>query len=181
MSKITIVPHTTGALGYTMQMPEEEKFLNTRDELYTELRTLLGGRAAEQVVFSAMTTGASNDIKRATALAKNMIAQYGMSDELGLMAVASVQNEYLDGQSYMDCSQETAARVDREVQKMLDRCYADAVRILTENRVLLDEIALYLLNKETITGDELMSFINASNQEPAAEEPVESAAEQEEN
>ena len=172
VSKITIVPHTTGALGYTMQMPEEEKFLNTRDELYTELRTLLGGRAAEQVVFSAMTTGASNDIKRATALAKNMIAQYGMSDELGLMAVASVQNEYLDGQSYMDCSQETAARVDREVQKMLDRCYADAVRILTENRALLDEIALYLLNKETITGDELMSFINASNQEPAAEEPV---------
>ena len=181
VSKITIVPHTTGALGYTMQMPEEEKFLNTRDELYTELRTLLGGRAAEQVVFSAMTTGASNDIKRATALAKNMIAQYGMSDELGLMAVASVQNEYLDGQSYMDCSQETAARVDREVQKMLDRCYADAVRILTENRALLDEIALYLLNKETITGDELMSFINASNQEPAVEEPVESAAEQEEN
>ena len=181
VSKITIVPHTTGALGYTMQMPEEEKFLNTRDELYTELRTLLGGRAAEQVVFSAMTTGASNDIKRATALAKNMIAQYGMSDELGLMAVASVQNEYLDGQSYMDCSQETAARVDREVQKMLDRCYADAVRILTENRALLDEIALYLLNKETITGDELMSFINAANQEPAAEEPVESAAEQEEN
>ena len=172
VSKITIVPHTTGALGYTMQMPEEEKFLNTRDELYTELRTLLGGRAAEQVVFSAMTTGASNDIKRATALAKNMIAQYGMSDELGLMAVASVQNEYLDGQSYMDCSQETAARVDREVQKMLDRCYADAVRILTENRALLDEIALYLLNKETITGDELMSFINASNQEPAVEEPV---------
>ncbi len=178
VSKITIVPHTTGALGYTMQMPEEEKFLHTRDELMTELRTLVGGRAAEQVVFSAMTTGASNDIQRATALAKHMIAQYGMSDELGLMAVASVQNEYLDGQAYMDCSQETAARVDREVKKLLDRCYADAVRILTENRSLLDEVALYLLDKETITGDELMAFINADKQEPAAEEQPEPVEEQ---
>ena len=178
VSKITIVPHTTGALGYTMQMPEEEKFLHTRDELMTELRTLVGGRAAEQVVFSAMTTGASNDIQRATALAKHMIAQYGMSDELGLMAVASVQNEYLDGQAYMDCSQETAARVDREVKKLLDRCYADAVRILTENRSLLDEVALYLLDKETITGDELMAFINADKQEPAAEEQPEPTEEQ---
>ena len=178
VSKITIVPHTTGALGYTMQMPEEEKFLHTRDELMTELRTLVGGRAAEQVVFSAMTTGASNDIQRATALAKHMIAQYGMSDELGLMAVASVQNEYLDGQAYMDCSQETAARVDREVKKLLDRCYADAVQILTENRELLDEVALYLLDKETITGDELMAFINADKQEPAAEEQPEPVEEQ---
>ena len=178
VSKITIVPHTTGALGYTMQMPEEEKFLHTRDELMTELRTLVGGRAAEQVVFSAMTTGASNDIQRATALAKHMIAQYGMSDELGLMAVASVQNEYLDGQAYMDCSQETAARVDREVKKLLDRCYADAVQILTENRELLDEVALYLLDKETITGDELMAFINADKQEPAAEEQPEPTEEQ---
>ena len=178
VSKITIVPHTTGALGYTMQMPEEEKFLHTRDELMTELRTLVGGRAAEQVVFSAMTTGASNDIQRATALAKHMIAQYGMSDELGLMAVASVQNEYLDGQAYMDCSQETAARVDREVKKLLDRCYADAVQILTENRELLDEVALYLLDKETITGDELMAFIKADKQEAVSEEQPEPVEEQ---
>ena len=175
VSKITIVPHTTGALGYTMQMPEEEKFLHTRDELMTELRTLVGGRAAEQVVFSAMTTGASNDIQRATALAKHMIAQYGMSDELGLMAVASVQNEYLDGQAYMDCSQETAAGVDKEVKRILDAAYADAKRILQENRGLLDEISEFLLVKETITGDELMAYVNADkNALPVpAEEPAE--------
>ncbi len=170
VSKITIVPHTTGALGYTMQMPEEEKFINTRDELLTELRTLVGGRAAEQVVFSSMTTGAANDIQRATNLARHMITQYGMSEALGLMAVAAVQNEYLDSQAVMDCSQQTAAVVDQEVKKLLDQCYADAVNILTENRSLLDEISLYLLEKETITGDELMSFIRADQKtDPAPE------------
>ena len=160
VSKITIVPHTSGALGYTMQMPEEEKYLQTAEELLTELRTLVGGRAAEQVVFGVKTTGASNDIQRATALARNMISLYGMSDALGLMAPAAVSNQYLDGQSYLDCSQETSAQIDREVQKLLDSCYDDAKRLLTENRALLDEIALYLLAKETITGDELMAYVN---------------------
>ena len=161
VSKITIVPHTSGALGYTMQMPEEEKYLHTVQELLTELRTLVGGRAAEQVVFGVKTTGAANDIQRATSLARNMITQYGMSEELGLMAPAAVQHQYLEGNAYLDCSQETAALVDREIQKLLDKCYQEAVQLLTENRALLDEVALYLLNKETITGDELMRYVDA--------------------
>ena len=165
VSKITIVPHTSGALGYTMQMPEEEKFLNTADELRTELRTLLGGRAAENVVFGVKTTGASNDIQRATGLARNMVALYGMSEELGLMAPATVQGQYLDGQAYLDCSQETSAKVDAAVQKLLNESFSDAVKLLTENRALLDEISEYLLVKETITGDELMAFVNAENKQ----------------
>ena len=172
VSKITIVPHTEGALGYTLYLPEEEKFLSTKDELLTELRSLLGGRAAEQVVYGTMTTGAANDIQRATALAKNMVALYGMSDELGLMAPAVVHNQYLDGQAHMDCSNETAAAVDAAVQKLLKQCYADAVNMLTENRALLDEIAEYLLAKETISGEELMNFVH-----PKAEEAPEAAAE----
>ena len=189
VSKITIVPHTTGALGYTMQMPEEEKFLHTAEELKTELRTLVGGRAAEQVVFHVQTTGASNDIQRATSLAKSMIAQYGMSEELGLMAPANMSNQYLDGQTYMDCSQETAAKVDQAVQKLLNEAYADAKRLLTENRALLDEISEYLLAKETITGDELMAYVNADKkkldspaEEPSAEEtPSEEAPAEEQS
>ena len=168
VSKITIVPHTSGALGYTMQMPEEEKFLSTADELMTELRTLVGGRAAESVVFGIKTTGASNDIQRATALARNMITQYGMSEKFGLMALASVQNQYLEGQAYMDCAQETAALVDQEVKALLDKAYADAKQILTDNRSLLDEISEFLLTKETITGDELMAYINADKAEKEA-------------
>ena len=174
VSKITIVPHTSGALGYTMQMPEEEKFLSTAEELRTELRTLVGGRAAEQVVFGVQTTGAANDIQRATALARNMVTQYGMSEKFGLMSTASVENQYLDGQAYMDCSQETAAEVDREVMEILQKAYADAKRILTENRGLLDEISEFLLVKETITGDELMAYVNADrNALPAAEKTEE--------
>ena len=170
VSKITIVPHTSGALGYTMQMPEEEKFLNTADELRTELKTLVGGRAAEAVVFGVQTTGASNDIQRATALARNMVTQYGMSEKLGLMSTASVQNQYLEGQAVMDCSQETAAEVDREVKEILDKAFADAKKILMDNRGLLDEISEYLLVKETITGDELMAYVNADrNKLPEAE------------
>ena len=165
VSKITIVPHTTGALGYTMQMPEEEKFLSTAQELYTELRTLVGGRAAEQVVFGVQTTGAANDIQRATALAKNMVTLYGMSEELGLMAPAAVQHQYLEGNAYLDCSAETAATVDREVQKILNKCYEEAKAILVEKRALLDEIASYLLVKETITGDEMMAYIKADQEQ----------------
>ena len=178
VSKITIVPHTTGALGYTMYTPEEEKYLSTRDELLVDLKSTLGGRAAEQVVFGTMTTGASNDIQKATSLARHMVSLYGMSDELGLMATASVHNEYLDDQAHMDCSQETAAKVDAAVQKLMNQSYHDARQLLENNRSLLDEIALYLLSKETITGDELMSFVNAAK-EPKQEPAEETAAETE--
>ena len=170
VSKITIVPHTTGALGYTMQMPEEEKYLHTAQELQVELRTLVGGRAAEQIVFGVQTTGASNDIQRATALARNMVTLYGMSDALGLMAPATVQNPYLDGQAYLDCSQQTAAAVDQEIQSILTREYETAKKLLTDNRELLDEISMYLLTKETITGDELMAFVNASKEDIPADD-----------
>ena len=170
VSKITIVPHTSGALGYTMQMPEEEKYLKTSDELRTELRTLVGGRAAEELVFGVQTTGASNDIQRATALARNMVALYGMSDALGLMAPATVSNQYLSDQSYLDCSQETSALVDKEVQNILSTCYNQAKGLLEANRNLLDEISLHLLAKETITGDEMMAFINPPKAEEATEE-----------
>ena len=174
VSKITIVPHTSGALGYTMQMPEEEKFLSTADELRTELKPLVGGRAAESVVFGVQTTGASNDIQRATGLARAMVTQYGMSEKFGLMSTASVQHQYLDGQAYMDCSQTTAAEVDNEVKEMLERAYADARQLLTDNRALLDEISEFLLVKETITGDELMAYVNADkNKHPEAEEAAE--------
>jgi len=177
VSKITIVPHTSGALGYTMQMPEEEKFLSTADELRTELKTLVGGRAAEQVVFGVQTTGASNDIQRATSLARAMVTQYGMSDTLGLMSTASVQHQYLEGQAYMDCAQSTAAEVDAEVKRILDKAYADTRQLLTENRALLDEISEFLLVKETITGDELMAYVNADKHQlpPAQELPQEEA------
>ena len=171
VSKITIVPHTSGALGYTMQMPEEEKYLNSREDLLVELQTLLGGRAAEQVVFGIQTTGASNDIQRATELARRMVTQFGMSDKIGLMALATTQNEYLDGQAYMDCAQTTAAMADSEVQRILGECYEGARGLLQENRGLLDEISLYLLQKETITGDELMAYVNAdASRLPAANE-----------
>ena len=173
VTKITIVPHTTGALGYTMYMPEEEKFLSTRDELLTQLRGLLGGRAAEMVAFGTMTNGASNDIQKATSLAKHMVTLYGMSDELGLMAAASVEHQYLEGQAYMDCSQETAAKVDAAVQKLLNDAYAAAKQTLTENRALLDEIAEYLLVKETITGEELMAYVNADKHKEATEKTIE--------
>ena len=173
VSKITIVPHTSGALGYTMQMPEEEKYLHTYDELLGELRTLVGGRAAEAVVFGVKTTGAANDIQRATSLARAMIAQYGMSEELGLMAPATVSHEYLDGQSYMDCSNETSALVDQTVQKLLKRVFEEAKTLLMENRALLDEISEYLLAKETITGDELMAYVNADKSDKEAQQTEE--------
>ena len=161
VTKITIVPHTEGALGYTLYLPEEEKFLSTREELIIELKSLLGGRAAESVVFGTMTTGAANDLQMATSMAKNMVALYGMSDSLGLMAPAVIHNQYLDGSAQLDCSQETAAKVDAAVQELLNSCYAEAKALLTANRSLLDEISQFLLAKETITGEELMQFVNA--------------------
>ena len=173
VTKITIVPHTEGALGYTLSLPEEEKFLSTREELLTELRSLLGGRAAEAVAFGTMTTGASNDIQRATGLARNMVALYGMSEELGLMAPANVTHQYLDGQAYLDCSQETSALVDKTVKTLLDKCYNDAMQTLSDNRALLNEIAEYLLLKESITGEELMKFVNhePTEETESTEEP----------
>ncbi len=164
VTKITIVPHTDGALGYTLYLPEEEKHLHTRDELLVELKSLLGGRAAEEVVFGTVTAGAANDIQQATGLARKMVALYGMSPELGLMAAASVQNQYLEGQAHMDCSDETAALVDRAVKRLLDESYAASKQILLDNRALLDEISEYLLAKETITGEELMAYVNADKQ-----------------
>ena len=159
VSKITIVPHTSGALGYTMQMPEEEKFLSSKEELIVELQTMLGGRAAEQIVFGIATTGASNDIERATELARKMVTQYGMSDKLGLMALSTVSNPYLDGSTMMNCADSTSSAADEEIHKLLMDCYEDAKRLLTEHRALLDEIAMYLLTKETITGDEFMAIL----------------------
>ena len=176
VSKITIVPHTSGALGYTMQMPEEEKFLSSKEELIVELQTMLGGRAAEQIVFGIATTGASNDIERATELARKMVTQYGMSDKLGLMALSTVSNPYFDGSTMMNCADSTSSAADEEIHKLLMDCYEDAKRLLTEHRALLDEIAMYLLTKETITGDEFMTYVNAENKkltdgsEPAQDE-----------
>ena len=138
-----------------------------------QLRGILGGRAAEAVVFGTMTTGAANDIQRATGLARNMVALYGMSDELGLMAPATVTHQYLDGQSYLDCSQETSALVDKTVKRILGDVYAEDKRILTENRGLLDEISEFLLTKETITGDEFMTFVNGTKEKPAEAETEE--------
>ena len=171
-TKITIVPHTDGALGYTLYLPEEEKYLSTKAELLTKLRSLLGGRAAEEIVFSTVTTGASNDIQQATGLARNMVSLYGMSDERGLMAAASVQNQYLEGHAHMDCSDDTAAIVDKAVQKLLREAYAAAKQLLSDNRRLLDEISEHLLLKETITGEELMAFVHA-DKTPAIEETAE--------
>ena len=177
VSKITIVPHTSGALGYTMQMPEEEKFLSSKEELIIELQTMLGGRAAEQVVFGIATTGASNDIERATELARKMVTQYGMSDKLGLMALSTVSNPYLDGSTMMNCADSTSSAADEEIHKLLMDCYADAKKLLVEHRSLLDEIAMYLLSKETITGDEFMAYVNADSKKltdgSEAEEPPE--------
>ena len=180
VSKITIVPHTSGALGYTMQMPEEEKFLSSKEELIVELQTMLGGRAAEQIVFGIATTGASNDIERATELARKMVTQYGMSDRLGLMALSTVSNPYLDGSTMMNCADSTSSAADEEIHKLLMDCYADAKNILVEHRALLDEIAMYLLSKETITGDEFMAYVNADSKKLTDGSEAEEAPEQDE-
>jgi len=173
VSKITIIPRTGGSLGATMYIPEEEKHLYTREDLIARIHSLLGGRAAEEVVFGTMTTGASNDLQRATALARDMIARYGMSRELGLLSPTVITNQYLDGQSSLDCSQEIAAQVDKTAKALLEQCYEEDKAVLVQNRALLDEISEYLLSKETITGDELMAFVNADKKadpEPEAAE-----------
>ena len=174
VQKITIVPHTSGALGYTLQMEEEEKFLNSKEELIGELRTLLGGRAAEDVVFGTQTTGAANDIERATDLARKMIMQYGMSKKFGLMALATTQSQYLGGQSSLNCAESTAAEADAEIRDLLDQCYQEVCQMLRDNREHLDEIALFLLTKETITGDEFMSFLKEPEELPETQEAASS-------
>jgi cell division protease FtsH len=167
VQKITIVPHTQGALGYTMQLPEEEKFLLSKDDLLTEIRTLLAGRAAEQTVFTTQTTGAANDIERATDIARRLITQYGMSDEFGLVALGTVQSQFLDGTATLNCAQETFAAVDQAVMKIIAQCYQDAIAILKENREMLDKVASYLLKKETITGQEMMTILDGGDPERA--------------
>ena len=160
VQKITIVPRTMGALGYVMQTPEEEKFLNTKKELQAMLVRMLGGRAAEEIVFDTVTTGASNDIEKATSVARAMITQYGMSEKFGLIGLESVQNRYLDGRPVMNCGQETASEIDHEVMKMLKEAYEEAKRLLSEHRESLDKIAAFLIEKETITGKEFMKIFH---------------------
>ena len=166
VQKITIVPHTQGALGYTLLMPEEDKTeLRTRDELMAKIAVSMGGRAAEEVVMNTMTNGASQDIQEATNIARNMVAMFGMSDEFGMMALASRRNQYLDGGYGMDCAQETAARMDKAVKEILDKCYADAVEILNANREDMDKVVAYLMEKETITGAEMVAIIEGRDPE----------------
>lgn len=158
VQKITIVPRTMGALGYVMQVPEEEKFLNTKNELDAMLVGLLAGRAAEEIVFGNVTTGASNDIEKATKIARAMITQYGMSEKFGLMGLATVENQYLDGRVALNCGDATATEIDHEVMKLLKKSYDEAKRLLSENRDVLDQIADYLIKRETITGKEFMQI-----------------------
>ena len=165
VSKITIVPHTQGALGYTLHLPEEEKFLMSREDILAEIRTLLAGRSSEEVVCHTMTSGAANDIERATEMARNLVARFGMCEEFDMMALGSVQNQYLDGTYSMSCAQETYAAADRAVIAIIRQCHEDARRMLEENRELLDKIAAYLLKKETITGQEMMAIIEGRDPE----------------
>lgn len=162
VQKITIVPRTMGALGYTMQVPEEEKYLMSKEQMLGELVTLFGGRAAEEVVFHSVTTGASNDIERATQIARAMVTQYGMSEKFGLMGLESIQNRYLDGRAVMNCSDATGALIDEEVKEMLKVAYDQAKKIIEDHREVMDEIAEFLIERETITGKEFMEIYNKS-------------------
>ena len=165
VSKITIVPHTQGALGYTLHLPEEEKFLMSREDILAEIRTLLAGRSSEEIVCNTMTSGAANDIERATEMARNLVARFGMCDEFDMMALGTVQSQYLDGGYSMTCAQETYAAADRATIAIIRQCHQDAKQILSENRELLDKIAAYLLKKETITGQEMMAIIEGRDPE----------------
>ncbi len=167
VQKITIVPRTMGALGYTMQVPEEEKYLMSKAELETELVTLLAGRAAEEIVFDSVTTGASNDIERATKMARAMITQYGMSEKFGLIGLTTVEDQYLTGRTVMNCGEETAAQVDKEVMEILKTSYDKARELLQGNRKALDRIAAFLIERETITGKEFMTILKQVQDEEA--------------
>ena len=180
VQKITIVPRTMGALGYVMHTPEEEKFLNTKKELEAMIVGMLGGRAAEEIVFDTVTTGASNDIEQATKVARAMITQYGMSERFGLMGLESIQNRYLDGRPVLNCGEATAAEIDQEVMKMLKAAYEEAKRLLTENREALDKIAAFLIEKETITGKEFMKIFREVQGIEEEEEPQKVIVQEEE-
>lgn len=170
VQKITIVPRTMGSLGYVMQVPEEEKFLMSKDEILTRIVTLYGGRAAEQLIFDSITTGASNDIEKATSLARAMVTQYGMSEKFGLMGLESVENRYLDGRPVLNCGDATAAEIDHEVMNILKECYKKAEELLEGNRDVLDKIADFLIEKETITGKEFMKIFREVKGIPEPEE-----------
>ena len=176
VQKITIVPRTMGALGYTMQVPEEEKYLMTENELKARLVTYMGGRAAEEIIFDSVTTGASNDIEQATKIARAMVTQYGMSDRFGLMGLVTVEDKYLDGRASLNCGEETAAQIDQEVMKILKASYDEAVRLLQENRDILDEISKYLYEHETITGKEFMQIFRRLKGIPEPEENADGKA-----
>ena len=170
VQKITIVPHTEGSLGYTLLMPEEDKTnLRTREELLAKIAVSMGGRAAEEVVMHTMTNGASQDIQEATGIARNMVAMYGMSDEFGMMALGSIRNQYLDGGYGLDCAQDTAAVMDREVKRILEECYKEAVKVIEENRDDMDKVVAYLLEKETITGGEMVAILEGRDPESVEE------------
>lgn len=160
VQKITIVPRTMGALGYVMQTPAEEKFLNSKEEILNMVVMALGGRAAEELVFNSVTTGASNDIEQATAYVRNMITMYGMSEEFGLMALETVENQYLDGRRVLNCADATAAQIDQVVKKTLKKCYEQAKQLLSENREVMDHLAEFLIKEETITGKEFMEIFH---------------------
>ena len=159
VQKITIVPRTMGSLGYTMQMPEEEKYLMSKEEMLEQITTLLAGRAAEEVIFNTVTTGASNDIERATSMARAMVAQYGMSEKFDMMGLESIQNKYLDGRNVRNCAEVTSAEVDAEVLKIIRECHKKAIDILNNNEEVLHKIAAFLIEKETITGKEFMDIL----------------------
>lgn len=170
VQKITIVPRTMGALGYTLQTPEEEKFLQTKEELYAKITTYMAGRAAEMLVFQSATSGAANDIEHATAIARAMVTQYGMSEKFGMMCLATVENQYLDNRAGLICGEETAAMIDAEVLSIINKCYDEAMRLLTENREVLDKISDYLYEHETITGKEFMKIFRELKGIPEPEE-----------
>lgn len=176
VQKITIVPRTMGALGYVMHVPEDEKYLNSQNELHDMIVGLLGGRAAEEIVFDTVTTGASNDIEKATGIARSMITRYGMSKKFGLMGLETVESQYLEGRSSLNCADNTAAEIDTEVMNMLKECYEEALAMLRENRDVMDQIAVHLIEKETITGKEFMKIYREAKGLPEPEEKKEEIA-----
>ena len=180
VQKITIVPRTMGALGYVMNVPEEEKYLNTKAEIQARIVECVGGRAAEEIVFNSITTGAANDIEQATKMARAMITQYGMSEKFGMVGLESPENQYLSGRNVLNCSDETATEIDREVVKIIKDAYAEALKLLREHRKALDEIAAFLIEKETITGKEFMDIFHEveRREEQEAEEAAEAQAEE---
>ena len=174
VQKITIVPRTMGALGYTLQTPEEEKYLETKDELIARITTYMAGRAAEEIVFESYTSGAANDIESATNIARNMVTRFGMSDKFGMMGLASVENQYLDGRAALTCGEKTASEIDDEVLSIISSCYDEAKRLLAENREILDKISDYLYEHETITGKEFMKIFRELKGIPEPDTPSES-------